>query len=195
MKGSERERREGGGLWCAVVVLLRQREGTGCGRGSGPRGYSSSPRLLPRGIHRNAQMRLPPSLPRPPRRLHLHLNVTASMAAAQRAFPPAIGRPDLSVLLPQFKCKFIALIFEYTQQGFQKAILRLNCSSLSGTDSAAPGDDLCGVRRRVHDLRPHTGEEAHRQAPRRDPLRHDKQVLLRAQGQRISRVSPVSQHE
>ena len=137
----------------------------------------------------------PPSLPRPPRRLHLHLNVTASMAAAQRAFPPAIGRPDLSVLLPQFKCKFIALIFEYTQQGFQKAILRLNCSSLSGTDSAAPGDDLCGVRRRVHDLRPHTGEEAHRQAPRRDPLRHDKQVLLRAQGQRISRVSPVSQHE
>ena len=63
MKGSEGGR-EGRGMWCAVVVLLRQREGTGCGRGSGPRGYSSSPRLLPRGIHRNAQMRRPPSLAR-----------------------------------------------------------------------------------------------------------------------------------
>ena len=177
-------------MWCAVVVLLRQREGTGCGRGSGPRGYSSSPRLLPRGIHRNAQMR-----PRPPRRLHLHLNVTESMAAAQRAFPPDIGRPDLSVILLPFKCKFRALIFEHTQHGFEKQFGRLNPSSLSGSDSAAPCDDLRGVRRRVHDLRPHTGEEAHRQAPRRDPLRHDNQVLLRAQGQRISRVSPVCQHD
>ena len=71
-----------------------------------------------------------------------------------------------------------------------ESYFKVAAAVLSGPPAAAPRH---GVRRRlhrrVHDVRPDTGEEAHRAAPRRDPVRHGRQVLLRAQGQGIPRVS------